>query len=188
MYFRYQAATSLTAQLRAEQCSVEDSFSNQHNFSGSTEFESPVHSRSPPSPRPVEPNSQRTFMELMSPRLSQRRAVNVASPVRNGNQIQQVPPARAYATSSPRGFSSPHKKISSPAGTFCDQSGPVVVAAGVAPSIWVPRQTTELDRNVSGDLQRNPQNGHTVAYYTNSLPRLDRRTQSVGPHKSSENR
>ena len=64
----------------------------------------------------------------------------------------------------------------------------IVVAAGVAPSIWVPRQTSEPDGNVSADFRGNPQNGHAVAYYTNSLPRMDRRTQSVGPHKSSENR
>ena len=233
MFYRYQPAVSLRAQLRAEQCSLEDSFSNQifqQNLGSPTSVEShiqsPTHSRSPPSPRPMEPlpmpSTHRPFIELMSPRLSQRRIVTITTPpqryISNGPvptykfmqgdmpiaDLPKIPTPSKTCSSNFRvqqsvninDFSFNSQKSSNPS----NAQNPKVVAAGTTPSVWVPRQTTDstkqqhqqpadiLDARRESIHPRPTENGHTVAFYTNSLPRLDRRNHSVGPHISSHNR
>lgn len=191
MYFRYQPVTSLSAQLKAEQCSLEN-FSNQQGqyIPQNIELENSFRSKSPPSPRPVEPPS-RPFIELMSPRLSQRRLITIPSSIQK-NTPKDNTSSKNLTTNSPRGFSNPHKKLSSPAGTIHD-SGPVVVATGVSPSIWVPRQVSDSIQAIQLDSQKvnsmnEALNNHQQAYYTNSLPRMDRRTHSVGPPQKNLNR
>lgn len=167
--------------------------SSQQSSSSNIEIESPVHTRCPPSPRPVEPTlpQQRPFLELMSPRLAQRRIVTVPP-----TMMKTLPnqPYSNHISNSSCGFTSPHKKISSPSKTttIYDQTSGIVVAAGVSPSVWVSRQASEPDCPAPHDFSDSKQNiqilqpnGHSIAYYTNSLPRLDRRNHSLGPQKTN---
>jgi IQ motif/SEC7 domain-containing protein len=212
---RYQPTVSLRAQLRVEQNSFDDPFSNQLSSPSSN---SPIHNRSPPSPRPTEPilsksrqgayiekmNSPRSFNpSLMSPRLIQRRTqmsdypINAYSysnnemPCFRSHHIQPLPPAFSEVITKHRQF----------------------VSAGTSPSVWVPRKAKEDSPSQSQSQQqqqidepskevwkedlnasrievsrpRKSANGHTNACYTNSLPRMDRRNHSLGPHTSSTN-
>jgi IQ motif/SEC7 domain-containing protein len=212
---RYQPVCSLRAQLRAEQkASIEDSYNNYlaSPTSAGSQNHSPVHNRTPPSPRPTEPmptryigNPPKTWHPInMSPRLTQRRP--------------QEPAAYVYTT----GHRTLHSAVDlplPPASTTVVYSG-AAVAAGTAPTVWVRHQHKGADkqyqqqpqytdenrktpwkeannrrekRNFLGDPRkeasrpRSSENGHTSACYTNSLPRLDRRNHSLGPHTTSNN-
>uniref|UniRef100_A0A7E4W049 SEC7 domain-containing protein n=1 Tax=Panagrellus redivivus TaxID=6233 RepID=A0A7E4W049_PANRE len=210
---RYQQpiTTSLRAQLRAEQCTPDSApnqpqqHPNQHRpqlqggFESGTlspngatpQFQSPLHSRSPPSPRPVEPlplqAQQRPFIELMSPRLAQRRVITVSSPLPN----QSLPPSQMLSPRHFVGGSPARRSIGlTPPMKHSDHQQPLVVATGTTPSVWVPRQGSD-STDFTDAPPRMPvslaQNGHTVAYFTNSLPRMDRRNHSVGPHHKTSN-
>uniref|UniRef100_A0AC34GRK5 Uncharacterized protein n=1 Tax=Panagrolaimus sp. ES5 TaxID=591445 RepID=A0AC34GRK5_9BILA len=216
---RYQPTVSLRAQLRVEQNSFDDPFVNQISSPTSG---SPIHNRSPPSPRPTEPmvsksrqggyiekmNSPRVFNPtLMSPRLIQRRPPLSDFPANS----------YSYSNNEIRCFRSHYLEPSPPIMKEVISKPRTFVSAGTAPSVWVPRKPKEdspssqqqqqqqqpkeiieppkngwkEDLNASRievSRPRTSANGHTSACYTNSLPRLDRRNHSLGPHTSSNNR
>lgn len=104
---------------------------------------------SPQTPvRPVDrSNGMRPYVELMSPRLSQRRATNASGFHHHSVQYTQLADGMG---ASPRSSFSIHRTERSPAADYyhvvsvsMEQSheavAPVVVAGGTSPSVWVPR-------------------------------------------------
>uniref|UniRef100_A0A914BX68 Uncharacterized protein n=1 Tax=Acrobeloides nanus TaxID=290746 RepID=A0A914BX68_9BILA len=153
---RYNPVTSLRAQLRAEAFATEYS-SPTSLLNGPGDFSSP---RAPPSPRPLEPTnsgSQRPYIELMSPRLTQRRSI--------------VPPN--YNANSP--YRPNFMKNGIHDGSFQSPT------PGMSPLIWVPRSIDAAMYNETHLLTSDyaVMNNQMVNYQTNSLPRLDRRNERV---------
>lgn len=157
VFLRYNPVTSLRAQLKAERFATEYATPTAvfpQLVTVPTSYSSP---RAPPSPRPIEPtSSQRPYIELMSPRLTQRRTVLPPNYYRS---------TRYPAAHIPNGYTE---------SAFDPAVAPV--ACGTTPHIWVPRKSTDSAMDMNALANNYPViNGHTPAYHTNSLPRLDRR-------------
>lgn len=98
--------------------------------------------------RPVDrSNGMRPYVELMSPRLSQRRVTNASGFHHHSVQYTQLADGMG---ASPRSSFSIHRTERSPAADHhhvvsvnleqsYEASAPVVVAGGTSPSVWVPR-------------------------------------------------
>jgi IQ motif/SEC7 domain-containing protein len=148
---KYHPATSLRAQLRAERCGGDGGTELQPLRSAQTQASNSVLSprrmivEPPTSPQP------RPYLELMSPRLSQRRVISVSS---SQMQVLPVPSGFDRRSSTHSSFNSAECNSSSSTAKYyqllptesvpsdCTAAVAAAVASGTSPSIWVPRVHT----------------------------------------------